>query len=414
MPLPGAHYTLRLPNGLTLVAEPIPAIRAAAFQMLLPSGAITDPEGLEGAATVLEGLCYRGAGGRTARQFSDALDALGLQRAGNADLESVTFGGALLADDLPEALALYADLILRPALPPEQFPSEQALALQRLERLEDSPAEKLFVHLRRAYFPGPYGRTPLGSEAGLRALTADAVREDFARRYRPEGAILAVAGRFVWGELSDTVHRLFGEWEGAPPGQPDPDCTGRERYRHIPQETNQVQIGIQYPGLPAEHPEYYVQRMAIAVLSGGMSARLFTEVREKRGLCYAVRAGLLTMRGAAAIQAYAGTQPDRAQETLDVLIGELVRLAEGIEEEELARARTGLLASLVMQSEATRARALHLVRDQFLLGRVRSLDEIRAGVEAVTTDAILEHLRQHPARDFTIVTLGSSPLEVPA
>src|SRR5205814_603842 len=132
------------------------------------------------------------------------LDGLGLQRSGGADLEHTAFGGALLADDLNRALELYADILRRPALPAEEFEQERELALQRLARLEDSPAEKLFVELRRTYFPGPYGRTPLGTSAGLAALSLDAARRDHARRYRPQNAILSVAGAFHWDDLHQT------------------------------------------------------------------------------------------------------------------------------------------------------------------------------------------------------------------
>jgi predicted Zn-dependent peptidase len=152
--------------------------------------------------------------------------------------------------------------------------------------------------------------------------------------------------------------------------------------------------------------------MAIEVLSGGMASRLFTEVREKRGLCYSVRAMHQTIRGAGSIIAYAGTTEERCQETLEVLLAELARLAEGVTEEELARARTGLLAGLVMQSEATRSRALSIARDQYLIGEVRTPEEIRRGVESVTPDSIYEFLRRRPARDFTIVTLGPRELEI--
>ncbi len=406
------HYTLYLPNGLTVVAEHLPHVRSAAFQFLVPAGAITDPDGREGTSGVLEGLCYRGAGERDSRQLSDALDRLGVQRGGGAELEYASFGGTLLADDLQQALELYADILRRPRLPEDQFPAEQALALQKLERIEDSPAEKLFLNLRRAYYPGSYGRTALGTMEGLQELTAGEVRADHARRYRPRGAVLAVAGRFSWGTLAETIRRLFEDWDGAAPELPSPDTAGRVHYRHIPQETNQEQIGVMYPTVPLEHPEYYRMRMAVEVLSGGMASRLFTEVREKRGLCYSVRAMAHTVKGAGAILAYAGTTPERCQETLDVLIAELKRLEEGVTDEELARARTGVLSALVMQSEATRARALSIARDQFLLGQVRTMDEIRAGVERVTPQGILEHLRQHPARDFTIVTLGPEALNV--
>lgn len=410
----GIHYKLQLPNGLTVVAEQMAALRSASFQFIVPAGAITDPDGQEGAATVLEGLSYRGAGERDSRQLSDALDALGVQRGGGAELEYATYGGSMLADDLHKALEIYADILRKPHLPEDQFPAEQALALQKLERLEDSPAEKLFVNLRRAYYPGPYGRTPLGTLEGLRALSPEMLVRDHARRYVPGGSILAVAGRFKWSELSDTLHRALGDWEGEAEAQPAPDPVGRIPYRHIQQETNQEQIGLMYPTVPIGHPEYYDMRMAVEILSGGMAARLFTEVREKRGLCYSVRASQHTVKGAGAIIAYAGTTPQRCQETLDVLIQELQRMEEGVTEDELARARTGVLSALVMSSETTRARALTIGRDQFLLGQVRTMDEIRAGIEAVTTESIWQHLQRHPARDFTVVTLGPEQLEVKA
>lgn len=408
----GTHYSVQLPNGLTVVAEHLPAVRSAAFQFVIPAGAITDPEGQEGAATVLEGLCYRGAGERNSRQLSDALDALGIQRGGGAELEYATFGGAMLADDLHRALEIYADILRRPHLPGDQLAAEQALALQKLERLEDSPAEKLFVNLRRAYYTNNYGRTALGTAEGIRSLTEAAIRAEHARRYRPAGAILAIAGRFTWSTLNETVHRCFGDWEGEGPAAPAPDATGRARYRHLPQETNQEQIGVMYPSIPLGHPDYYNQRMAIEILSGGMASRLFTEVREKRGLCYTVRAMYQTVRGAGSIIGYAGTTTERCEETLRVLLEEMRRIAEGVTDEELARARTGLLAALVMQTEATRSRALSIARDQYLIGEVRTMDEIRAGVEAVTPESIYEYLRAHPAGDFTVVTLGPKELEI--
>lgn len=408
------HYSLVLPNGLTVVAEALDHVRSAALQFIVPAGAITDPAGQEGSCGVLEGLSYRGAGERDSHQLSDALDMLGLHRGGGAELESVTFGGSLLADDLTRALELYSDILRRPHLPADQLPAEKALAVQRLERLEDAPAEKMLIQLRQSYFPNAYGRTALGTAEGIEALTPESVKADHAQRYRPHGAILAIAGRFNWGQLTEAIHAQFGDWEGEPPLLPAPDTAGRVPYRHLPQETNQEQIGVMYPTVPLNAEDYYDMRMAVEVLSGGMGARLFTEVREKRGLCYSVSARPLTVRGAGAILAYAGTTPERCQETLDVLIAELRRLAEGVTDDEVARAKVSILSSLVMQSEATRSRALSIGRDQFLLGQVRTMEEIRAGIEAVTPESIRQHLERHPARDFTIVTLGPTELTVSA
>src|SRR5262249_11846127 len=176
--------------------------------------------------------------------------------------------------------------------------------------------------------------------------------------------------------------------------------------------TSQEQIGAAYPTAGLGSEQYYDARMVTEILSGGMAARLFTEVREKRGLVYNVTAIQSSVKGAGFVLAYAGTTPERCEETVEVLLGELRRVAEGVTDEELARARTGLLSALIMQGESTRARAGALARDQYLLGRVRSLAEIRRAVERVTTESIWLYLRDHPPSDFTVVTLGPRDLEV--
>lgn len=155
---------------------------------------------------------------------------------------------------------------------------------------------------------------------------------------------------------------------------------------------------------------YYNARVAVGVLSGGMSARLFTEVREKRGLCYAVGARYHCLKEAAGITCYAGTTPEKAQETTDVIISEFKKLAEGISEEELQRAKVGLKSSLILQSESSISRAGSIGSDYYMLGKVRSLDEIKKKIDETTVDSVLEFLRNNTFKDFTVVTIG--PREV--
>jgi predicted Zn-dependent peptidase len=145
-----------------------------------------------------------------------------------------------------------------------------------------------------------------------------------------------------------------------------------------------------------------------------MSARLFTEVREKRGLCYAVWASYQTFKDRASVVCYAGTTNERAQETLDVTLQELKRLQEGIETEEVDRVKAGLKSALIMQEESTSARAGTLASDWYFLSRVRGFDEIQSAINALTPSGIVEHVRRHPPKDFTIVTLGPKPLKLSA
>jgi predicted Zn-dependent peptidase len=158
--------------------------------------------------------------------------------------------------------------------------------------------------------------------------------------------------------------------------------------------------------------DYYNARVAVSVLSGGMSARLFTEVREKRGLCYAVGASYHGLKDAAGIACYAGTTPDKAQETLDVIMDQFNRLGDGISEEEIKRAKVGLKSSLVLQSESSSNRAAGTGGDYYILGRVRSLDEIKSKIERTTVDSVLEFLRRNQFKDFTVVTIGPKEIKV--
>ena len=166
------------------------------------------------------------------------------------------------------------------------------------------------------------------------------------------------------------------------------------------------------PTVKPTDEDYYNARVAVSVLSGGMSARLFTEVREKRGLCYAIGARYHGLKEAAGIMCYAGTTPDKAQETLDVVIVEFGRLGEGISVEEIERAKVGLKSSLILQSESSSSRAGGIGSDYYMLGRVRSLDEIKQRIEETSVDSVLGFLRKSRFEDYTVVTIGPKEVRV--
>jgi predicted Zn-dependent peptidase len=398
-------------NGLTVLAERMEHVRSAALNFLVPAGCVNDPPEHLGIASVLSGLITRGAGRRNSRELTLALDNLGLDRDESVGSIHIRFWGATLARNLAAALEIYADILRRPHLPDEQLEAVQSLALQDLQGLEDEPRQKVLVELRRCHYPPPLGQDRRGSLDGIQSLSSKAIRNHFQRLFHPKGMILSVAGNIDWESLKDQVGRLFGDWkageERAVHLGPQP-----KNRAHISKDTAQTQIAIAYPSVPVNHEDYYAAMGAVNVLSGGMSARLFTEVREKRGLVYSVWASYQTFKDRASVLCYAGTSNEQAQETLDVTLGELHRLAEGIEQEELDRVKAGLKSSLIMQEESTSARAGTLASDWYYLGRVRSFDEIQSAIDGLTPEIIVGHLKRCPPRDFTIVTLGPKPLEV--
>jgi predicted Zn-dependent peptidase len=182
---------------------------------------------------------------------------------------------------------------------------------------------------------------------------------------------------------------------------------------HLPQDSSQTHIGIGYASVPYAHPDYYEARAAVGVLSDGMSSRLFTEVRENRGLCYAVQASCHSLRDRGSVLCYAGTTTERAQETLEVVLAELIRLGAGVAQDELDRLKAKLKSSLIMQQESSPSRSSSIAADWYHLGRVQTVDEVRAIIDGLSCRQINTYLASHPPRDFRLVTLGEKPLEIP-
>ena len=365
-----------------------------------------------GIAAVLADLIVRGAGPRDSRELTLALDNLGLDRSESVGSMHTRFWGATIATNVPAVLEIYADIFRRPHLPDDELDAVRALALQDLRGLEDEPRAKVLVELRKRHYPAPLGNDHRGTEEGINRMKPADVRRQHQRYYQPEGTILSVAGNVEWEPLRDQVGRLFGDWTGSPPAALRLKKTGPGVDHIAKKGVEQTQIAIAFPSVPVGDDDYYAALGAVNVLSGDMSSRLFTEIREKEGLCYSVWATYQTFKDRAAIVAYAGSRNERAQRTLDLLLAELRRLQDGVEADELQRVKVSLKTSLIMQQESTSSRAGSLASDWYYLGRVRSLDEIRQAIEALTPEAIVSYARRYPAKDFTIVTLGPEPLTV--
>jgi len=402
------HQTT-LPNGLRLVAEPIPGAASLAMTLLTPAGLASQPAEQQGVAPVLAEMLCRGAGDRDARQHSDALDTLGVQRSTDAQTRFFRVGATMIGSKMAEAMPLLFDMVRRPRLAEESLGPSVDLALQSIDALADEPQRRAMLELRRRHYPEPINRSPLGERDHLRSLTTQDVRDFWDSRFKADGSILGFAGQFDWDELVATVTGLLGDWGGRASPADGPGA-GEPGYHHLPGDSTQVHIGVAYPAVPETDPRWVLQRAATAALSGGMSGRLFTEVREKRGLVYSVYASYAGQKDRGDILAYAGTTVPRAQETLDVLTHELRRLSEGLDESEFQRAIVGMKSSLVMQGESTTSRAASIASDVYVFGQPRSLDQSAAEVDAVTLKQLNAYVAQHPPGGMTLITLGPEPL----
>ncbi len=407
--------THRFPNSLTLATESNGSVASAAVSLRLPLGSARDPEGRVGEAAILEELLLRGSESLPSREQSDAFDALGVSRSTSTTTFHTVVGASALGDRLEEALPLIADMVRRPRLGDDGFAASRELCLLSARAVSENPQELVMLKLRERHAPTPLNRPQIGTVEGLEACTAESTRQHYAENALPEGAILAVAGKIDHDRVVEQIGALFGEWDGRA-SEPTWNPADAERgYVHTQQETNQTHVAVAYDGPAERDNDAVLERLATAVLSGGMSGRLFTEVREKRGLCYAVHASFTTTRDYGRTVAYVGTTPERAQESLDVLTDELRKLGSGaakVTPEEFRRAKTGLKSRLVMSGESTRARAGALASDVYRLGEPRSLDQIAAAIDAVSLDQLNEYLERRGLGELTIATVGPAELNV--
>jgi len=401
------HATLS--NGLTVLVETMPAVQSAAFSLLIPAGSAFDPLGQNGTANALADWITRGAGKLSSRELLSAFDRLGIQAHESASLHHLSISASCLAENLLPALRMYGDVVKHPQFNKEDFEAVMAGVEQSLLAIEDEPRQKVMFELMKRCFPSPWGQPAEGTLADLQNITPQSVREQFRRCVRPRSAILGIAGNVTLADVLPVLEETYGDWTGE--NEIVLTTGDRGAYReHITHESTQTHIGVAYPSVPYGADNYYQAWAAVNVLSGGMSSRLFTEVREKRGLCYSVYASLSSTKHQGQVLCYAGTTAERAQETLDVLLGELKRLGEGIEEAELSRCQARAKSSLIMAQESTGGRAGSLARNWFYLNRVVTLDEVRSKIEALTVRSVLDYVHAYPAKEFTLLTIGPESL----
>lgn len=413
-------WTGTLDCGMPLLIERMSGVESAGLSWLLPAGSATDPADRLGVAPMLAELVFRGAGTLDSRAQADALDRLGLSRGCEVGSRHLRLSAAMQARTVVEALPAIVDIVRRPRFDEASIDPARDLAIQSVESLSDDPHERAVVELRRLHNDPPMNRSHLGTIEGLEAITRDDLVGHWERRVRPRGSILGIAGAIDDARRDDivrTLNKLLAGWSGEAPDVTPTRSTTKGSYEHVDDDKAQVQIVLMHDAPHEADPTCPLERVVGGVLSGGMSARLFTEVREKRGLCYSVSASYSTDRDTGRVLAYVGTTPERAQQSLDVLWAELERINSqdgAVEADEFERALTGIKSGIVFSGESTGARAGALTTDQFRLGRPRSLAELSATFDKVTLDDLNRYLARRKVGPASIFTLGPARLTRPA
>jgi predicted Zn-dependent peptidase len=398
-----------LESGVQVVGQPMAGVESAAVGILIGTGARDEEAPRFGVSHFTEQMLFRGSEHMDAREISERFDSLGASYDSSAGLEMTLVSAMLLGDRLPIALDLLADCVRFPAFPDEAIENVRTLLLQEIRQREDRPAQKVMDLLRQRFFQGsPLGHDVLGTEDSVGSLDRAALQSYWADRYTSNNMLISVAGNFQWEQLLDQLGTITADW---PVGrgrmvvhEPQPQSS----IRVVPKEAAQENIGFAFPGVPVTDPHYYATALFSQSLGGSSNSRLFQEVREKRGLAYAVQARFDGLEKTGLVRVYVGTSAERAHESVEVVMDELRKVEqEGITEEELGLSKTRLKSQLIMRSESTMARMSANMRTWWFEQKLYSLDEIRERIDAVTVEEIKSLVQSLGITStITVVALG--------
>ncbi|HKF12637.1 MAG TPA: pitrilysin family protein [Xanthobacteraceae bacterium] len=376
----------RLPSGLVVVTDVMPHLQTAALGVWVGSGSRNEQPDEHGISHLLEHMAFKGTSRRTARQIAEEIEAVGGDLNAATSIETTAYYARVLRADVPLALDVLADILTDPTFESEELRREQNVIVQEIGATEDTPDDLIWDKLQETAFAGQsIGRPILGTPATVRSFDRARLAAYLARNYRSPSMIVVAAGAVEHRAVVTEVERRFGTFAGPRPPAPEPArFIGGSRIET--RDLEQVHIALAMSGLPHRDPNLPSLQVFTNVLGGGMSSRLFQEVREQRGLCYAIYAFHAPYSDIGMFGLYAGTDAADVTELMRVVVGEINGAAETINEAEVARAKAQMKAGLLMALESSTARAEQLARQMFNWGRPVPLEELVEKIEAVTVE----------------------------
>ncbi len=379
-----------LDSGITVVTEKMSEVRSVSAGFWFDVGARDEPDALAGTSHFLEHLLFKGTPTRSAKEIADAFDAVGGDVNAFTGKEYTCYYCRVLDDDLPMALEVLADMLTSSRLDPDEFESERKVILEEIAMHEDAPDELVHdLFYRSMWSEHPLGRPVLGFNATIGRVSRDEVASYWRERYAPTNLVVAGAGNLEHDALVERVKGLFDRVEGKRTlrtGTPPTPRSGVEVHRR---PTEQAHIVVGTEGLPRSHDDRHVLAVIDTLLGGGMSSRLFQEIREKRGLAYSVYSYRALFADTGAFAIYAGTTPQNAETVIDIVHSEVEKVVrEGVTEAELQRAKGHVKGALVLSSEDPGSRMNRLGKQQVATGEILSIDELIDRCEAIESEDV--------------------------
>ena len=373
----------KLPNGLTVVSDPMPQLESAALGIWVNTGSRNEMPAQMGVSHMLEHMAFKGTATRTARGIAEEIEAVGGVLNAYTSREQTAFHARVLKQDVPLALDIIGDILTNPSFEQSELERERQVVLQELGQVRDTPDDIVFDHLQSEIYRGQsLGWPILGNEETVSGFHREMLKGYMATQHRTEGMTLIASGAVNHAEIVRLAQDKCGGLNtGAVPAPAPAQYAGGD-FRDD-QDLEQAHVAYAFPGLSNSDPDYFVAQLYATALGGGTSSRLFQEAREKRGLCYSIYAFSNGFQDSGFLGVYVGTGEKEAAEISAVIAGEMEAIAGNLTDAEVGRARAQLKVSLLMGMERPGNRAEQIAGQLFALGKVQSSAEIVAQLDAI-------------------------------
>jgi len=377
-----------LPSGMRVITESMPGLETTSLGVWVNVGARSESAELNGISHMLEHMAFKGTTTRSALDIAEQIESVGGHLNAYTSREQTAYFARVLGDDVPLAVNILGDILLNSTFEHEEIERERGVILQEIGEAFDTPDDLVFDLLQDAAFPEqPVGRPILGTPDHVRSFTSETLSGYMGRHYQAEHMVFAAAGKVNHDALVAQVGEAFADLQsgGEPAFQPAVYVGGERR---VERDLEQVHLSMGFPGFSYGDDNFYAGQMLSAILGGGMSSRLFQEVREKRGLAYSIYSFSGSLMDSGMFGVYAGTSPEQANEAAQVIAQEMVKVCDQVGEREFDRARTQLKAATLMALESSGTRVEQFARQLYVFGRIMPMGELVEKLDAVTLDQV--------------------------
>jgi len=398
-----------LPSGIVVLTEQMPQVRSVSIGVWVKVGSRYEPAERAGISHFIEHLLFKGTQSRSAEEIAQAIDGVGGTLDAFTSRENTCLYAKVLGEDLPLAVDLLSDLLLRPRLDPGDIEKERRVVQEEIKMVEDDPDDLIHDLFAQQLWPDhPLGRPVLGFRQSLQGLTRQDILDHLRDFYQPDRVIVAAAGDLEHGRVAELVHAAFGAWRGRAIPTNGSSPTSCHTIRHEERGSAQLHLVLGAEGLPYNHTNRYAFYMLNAILGSSMSSRLFQEIREKRGLAYSIYSYQASYQEAGLLAVYAGTSTEAYPQVVELIRAEFARLRQGpVDLDEFHRAKAQLKGNLLLGLESTSSRMTRLAKTEIYFGRYFDLDDIIRGIDGVSPETFAELNRSlfEPER-YALTTIG--------